>query len=341
MTPRSRYSMGFAAFFAEMFVHPLGTLGQSVEAFVAWRQHLWVGSYSDIEDNAEAIHRQIMAEHPLAPEFANQPHISRTPVDLFNWIREYIADGIAGYYNPKTRRISILGDGISPRTSPLIYKVTQELNAWSVSHDYDDERVAKYGRRAIQNRMPDLLYHGTSTEHFAGIVRLGLMPMPHQSNYLDIHHDENTFVTASLPEAEMHAQHTSRGGDAAMKSRGRMWNRKGLPMVVVLRLPDPRKVVPDMDVDRQASRDNYDHSYNTNMDYDKRYSVDSRRASMHSGLFGYQGRIPAKFIDHMRIFSPYKKKWMKLSPDKFPAAIKKIDDQGYEFWSYLLGDYSS
>lgn len=326
--------MDFKQFLTEMIVHPLGMPRHNQIYFVAWRQHLWTGNYQDIENNSTAIYRQIMAEHPRSQQMLDHPYLTKEPTDIVNWVKENLPDAIAGEFNPKTKQISLTGADYSPVTSPLVAKVLQTLRARTLSHEYTDERTQRYGRGQMQGRIPEVLYHGTGTEYFVNIVRLGLMPMGHQSNYSGVFHDEAVFLSATLPEAEMHAFHTSRG------SKYQRRQGKGYPMVVAVRLPDPSKLTSDMDADRKAGGNDYDHSYwyDRNDHPDNYSSVNSWKTSKHLGVFGYKGRIPANFIDHIRVFSTYADKWFRITPDKFPTLCDKIERRGEDLWYLYLGE---
>lgn len=325
---------------SEMLVHDLGN-DRDRPMFVAWRQHLWVGSSKDIEKHTQEIYRTIIREHPRGTEIATNKYRA-DPDDIVQWVNEYIADGIVGTYDRATRTINTLNMWHAPLTSPLAMKVARTLRARY--YNQGDEETRRFRARQLRGRMPKTVFHGTSTQYFAGIARFGLMPMPDQSNYTSVIHPDKVFFTANKQEAEEHAFHTATGGGAIPQRtldqeghenyRRRMSRRyTGHPMVVGFTVPDPSKVVADMDVDRSASRNNYDHPDPA----DTFFSVDSDKASRHVGIFGYRGRVPASFIRQYLVWSFDQEKWFNLPLEKVPLVLKNIRNNGQDFWGRTLG----
>jgi hypothetical protein len=312
-----------------MRVHNLGGAKSSSVQFLAFRQDLWVGSYDKIEEISPGIIEKILAEHPRRDQILE--HERYFPDNACDFVQDYIPDALCGYFDRKTKQINI-SSGPSVPSSPLIRKVLETLRARSVEQEYPDEKTQVYKKKDIRGdwdwKKP--FYHGTSSEYFKGIVRLGLMPMPGQTNYEGIVHEDAVFLTPILNEAEHHAFHTARG---KYDSRSGEYKKNFVPMVVVVSIPDPARIIPDYDVDLSAEATWYGH---TN-DPQSFYSVDSMKASKHGGLFGYQGRIPAKFIRSLFFYSFVDKKWMRLTPDKFAKAIRGVDNYGQDFWNNRLG----
>jgi hypothetical protein len=311
-------------------VHDLDTTKSQHVQFIAFRENLWVGSYNQIEKVSENIIETILKSHPKREQL--EEYVSNHSDDnACNFVKDYIPDALCGYYDRKTRQIS-LDTSYSATSSPLVKRVTEALRAKSVEQTYADERTRVYKRNKIKGDwdFSQPFYHGTSSEYFEGIVRLGLKPMPHQTNYENIVHEDAIFLTPVWGEAESHAFHTAGGGYSPY---GRRRQKSFIPMVVSVTVPDPARVIPDYDVDREAD----DAWYNQSNDPQRFYSVSSEKASKHAGLFGYQGRIPSKFIQALYFYSFYEKKWTRLKPDKFAQAVNGVQNWGAEFWHIRLG----
>lgn len=161
-----------------------------------------------------------------------------------------------------------------PQSSVAIKKLVKALNLKVIirrtmdAYDYDEE---EYSAHSAQAKLPNRLYHGTSTKYLKSILKYGLMPDKAQSNYAEqgIEHPHDVFFSSKFDEAEHHAKHT------VVKIGG------GDPMVITLRVPDPDKLIPDYDVGISATA----------------AAEKPMAMSKEVGIYGYRGRIPANHID--------------------------------------------
>lgn len=315
-----------------MLIRKISPVGKRF-MFLAYRQYLWIGAnHNSFDKKSDEIMSMILEGHPQAEDIGDLTQHG----DLIGIVSDTIRDAVIGQYDRETRIIWLHGSDYSVRTSPLIRKVVETLGARTVSYEGVEEKTRKVKRSQIRgdwNWSGDF-YHGTSTKYFEPIARLGLKPVPGQTNYPGIHHDELIFLTSRFDEAQYHAFNTARGGE--LDEILDLPDSSDLPMVVVTKVPDPQRVVPDFDVDSYANRSRYEHDQKQW----QFYSVGSEKASKHAGLFGYKGRIPSKFFTMILIWSPYGKKWLRIVPVNFSKIMQSIANWGDDFWTSRYGTFS-
>ncbi len=198
---------------------------------------------------------------------------------------------------------------VSPVTSPLIAKLVKQLGLHAATYGYStmdgDEGRNTVSRRDMIAGLPKKLFHGTSSETMRSIAKTGLRPGL-GSNWanIGIKHNSIIFGAVGLDGAVFHANKS-----AGMLDTGDNMGYdpdSPFPVILEFEIPDPNKVVPDYDVASQligvehpisdrlgyTGQGGYAHQLNTMVaDHNP-----EGRAWKSTGIFGYTGRIPAKFI---------------------------------------------
>lgn len=323
----------------EMMVHKLV---DNPRSFIAFRGHLWLYHDGISEQEAKKIYKTILKEHPqkkeISKSFASEEH---GPVydypwarSLEDWVRDEIPDSFVGEWDAKKRIIWIQGSNANPVTSSLVKKVVDALKARSVQYETENSftrgnpdaypkpqseywgKTVKYGKKDILGRLPEIAYHGTATKYLQTILKTGLQPGQAESNYGEIQHDNRVFLANKFDEAEYHSTHTA--------EKTHTW-----PVVIAFKIPDPALIVPDYDADLYSTGPTYPNF--TGHQPSKYSSVNPMKTSKHLGVFGYQGRIPAKFIEG--VYLRINKNWKKVRLDTLK---KRIDNDPWE-WTYFYG----
>lgn len=307
--------MNFRDFLAEMFIH-----GERQERsfVIAFRSNLWLIPFSQYNEPGElgqSILDSILVDHPDNQElkaifFKYKQEGDIAPSDVADLIMDKISDGLIGTWDPEKRELEIRPYGSSGITSsPLIKKVATSLGAKSVNYTDHEDNTSKFRPRQLLGDFTGKMYHGTCSKYIKGIMSLGINPGEAPTNYPGVHHPDKIFLATNFDEAASHSFHTCTGA------------RILYPIVIELKkIPDPAKIVPDYDVDRDASRNTYSDLLPKN----SYYSVSSDRASKHAGLIGYGGRIPVSYFAAVWVWAG--NKWYKITPSRFNAFKKQLDD---------------
>ena len=207
----------------------------------------------------------------------------------------------------------IQAENYRPSTdSSTLKKIMKALNIDEVVIDYfdedmEDDSVFREDRKEFTRPLKKKTFmHGTSLLAWKGIRKTGIRPMGHKTNFDHIRHDDKTFLTLNKEKALFHATTAMHKSQTA-------------PIILELKIPDVDKLVMDYDV----AIFNYgrDHKRTIELGYteidkharnmfgavgmsdavnpDLRDIRNSGRESLSSklGIFGYIGRIPAKFIE--------------------------------------------
>ncbi len=174
-----------------------------------------------------------------------------------------------------------------PQSSLTVKKVVKALKIDKVSYSGLDDEYQDTPSREVSGEIPTVVYHGTTTKYLGSILKSGLSPGVSKTNYESVSHQDAVFFTSRLPEAAYHAEH------AAMKNDGE-------PLVLIMRIPDKDKIIPDFDVDAHAEDEAYPNIYKRQ---DKSGSIKGKSMThtKEFGLYGYRGRIPASFIDEFMV----------------------------------------
>jgi len=221
-----------------------------------------------------------------------------------------------------------------PRSSVIIKKIVNQLNLSSVRYPVIDHEV-QVDRDEILGKIPEVAYHGTSSEYLSKILKLGLKPGETYTNYPLLATTEpgfselmrNTvYFSTRFDEAEHHATYTTDKLNAT--------NEPSDPVVIALRIPDKDKLVTDFDVEKQIARG------------DKGSKPFS--ATKEVGVYGYRGRVPASFFvkfyvamntEPGDIHSLVKEDFVELDLAEVKRYIESKDELGYGDPNYDPEDY--
>lgn len=194
-------------------------------------------------------------------------------------------------------------------------------------------------------------YHGTSSKFLKEIMSKGLMGTD-VTNYAKIKHDNKVFVTTKLSKAAYHAINACR-------------QHGGVPVILLINLSDPNKLVLDYDV--ALIHYGLDHPLVQHLGYDiiftqsggmyankmddsemeewKKLS-DKSSINTKAGIFGYQGRIPASdikgfYIDEhsYAMMSEFGYGTDDLGKS-YPEMVKDSLDDVYKSYSDFMADVS-
>jgi hypothetical protein len=313
----------------EMIIHKLSDNPSNLLAF---RSHLWL--YDEFTPKeSRKIYNIIKKEHPQGKEFnIKYWNNFEKGYDVGEWARENIADAFVGQWDEKKKVIWTGEEEVGYTTSPLVKKVMQALGAKSVQYktsqamvrnrddkgEYWDYDVT-YRKKDVLGTFGSIAYHGTSTKYLPGILKFGLKPNESETNYNGIIHEDKVFLAYKFSEAEQHATHTAS-------------QAKGWPVVIMVKIPDPALIVPDYDADLYGTGPKtYPDFFGKKNKPNKWSSVNSFKTSKHAGVIGYQGRIPANFIEG--VYLRINNNWKKVRLD---TLRKRIEKNPWE-WGYAYG----
>jgi len=263
-------------------------------------------------------------------------------------------------------RLNLMNQGsynFDPQSSILIKKLVKALGLSGVSRptavgqDDDDEWT---GGSSIKGKVPDIVYHGTTTAYLPGIMKLGLKPGERKTNYEAVDHPEAIFFASRFDEAWQHALHTtsqvSYGGGSIKKRAAMAMRGRGLqktvdtePVVIGMHIPDPAKLIPDYDIDQGAEGTNFDYIDAKTREAAKKYGPKMKGKSMslsqEFGIYGYKGRIPAKFMTEYHIYPNMEEAGVKpyeiernaiqtVTPRQMQIYLETKEEYEYGYFSY-------
>lgn len=303
----------------------------TAEYVVAWRAHVWLFP----DDNIEHMRR--------AGPFNKAPS---TIHDLVNDLedagrQDVLIAGIDG------NRLNLMNQGsynFDPQSSILIKKLVKALGLSGVSRtsavglDYSDDEWT--GASSVKGKIPDIVYHGTTTAYLPSIMKLGLKPGERKTNYEAVDHPEAVFFASRFDEAWAHAVHTT----SKIGSRG-----FSEPVVIGMKIPDPAKLIPDYDIDQGAEGTNFDYidakTRELGRKYGPRMKGKSMSLSQEFGIYGYKGRIPTKFMMEYHIcpnvdetgveaYEIERNQIQTVTPRQMKIYLETKDEYGYGYFSY-------
>ena len=288
----------------ELFVKGEGDI------FVAYKEHLWFLSYYEddetFQDAMETLSQEIEDFEPPEDMFDFQGEISD---DIWpNIVTGNIVNGEIHIYQSGNFRHST--------ASKTLLKVMDEVGTQKVvvhSTVYDEEgndtdvSYEHTREEFLEPLAKKKFYHGTDLESAFNIIKKGLLPKPEKTNYKKIEHEDKVFMTLNPERADFHANTAAH-------------NNSSIPCVLGMEIPDVNKLVLDYDVALEIY--GTDHHQTMTLGYDDimNYATDGQKGSYHAkignfvpkdeisqirdksslntklGVFGYVGRIPAKFI---------------------------------------------
>ena len=219
--------------------------------------------------------------------------------DLVLHAREGRPDVLAGHINHGTLTIDgMVAGSYEPESSLLIKKVVRQLGLRSVDVQRMDDNAEDYEDRvyphALLGRIPDVVFHGTSSRHLPKIMRFGLAPNKNANWGHLAKFDDRVFLTSIWPYAMFHANNQTR-------------NNHTVPVVIATRIPDRTRMTLDWDI--AGAMYGPDHPKtaaagyikylpsdpNTQTDDVQQYSSKTD-FTRETGVFAYVGRIPSSFF---------------------------------------------
>lgn len=305
---------------------------ESAKYVVAWRGHVWLFPNSDLS--------MMKRSGP----FSKAPD---TIYDLRNDLEEEgRQDVLLGEIDGEDLRLMSSGSYVfDPQSSILIKKLVKALGLRGVERqsqvgdDYEDEFTNKH---SIEGKVPEIVYHGTTTKYLPGIMKTGLQPGAKPTNYDSVEHPGAVFFASRFDEAWLHALHTT----SKVGSKG--WSE---PVVIALRIPDPAKLSADYDVAVGSGGDEETFGYvppetrQAAKKYGPKMKGKSMALSQEFGIYGYAGRIPAKFIQSYFLVpnveetgkEPYefgKSDISEITPREMKIYLETKEEFGYGYTSY-------
>lgn len=232
----------------------------------------------------------------------------------------------------------------NPITSSLIKKVAQQLDlntVYSSGTDYEGEEDDwEIFRDNLLGKIPDRLWHGSNTKWARNILSKGIMPTEF-SNWTGLGPNKNEqiktpgviFLAADKRYATFHAKRSAA-------------NSRSLPVLFLVKIPDPNKIEFDYDVAHDVYSKGHPDLKGTSYQYllkDKEFAgtVDQIRKRQQGtnlntqiGIFGYKGRIPATHIINVGIQFDEEDadNWMWFeSVEDAQIALALYDEFGYYY----------
>lgn len=201
--------------------------------------------------------------------------------DFKQTVGEYVTDLLMGSIENNELYVDSYGTfKLDPKSSILIKKVVKQLGIENVTYPEDMESTeTTVSKWEVKGKIPDIAYHGTSTEYFEDIARLGLRPGSRESNWLSqgIEHPDKVFFTTRIGEAQSHSVMTA--------------NKKGgYPMIIEFKIPDKNKMIADYDVEVQTHEPQF-YDYHMHDPTEKTLRKKSFSVSKEFGVYGYKGNV--------------------------------------------------
>lgn len=301
---------------------------------IAFNNQIWLTS-----SDGDSWSEMDMIANRLKIELTHQNNMW----DLINTIQETRPDVLMGQIENDTLRLDSNSDYKFGPGSHLLKKVIKELGIEKVEYLNQGENYRTHYDSEIQGNLPDVLYHGTTSENAIGILRFGLMPGKADTNYPQhgpedqgIEHDNTIFLTDDLSKAEFHAVNAVTRDSKWPNTKGR---KRGFCVVFQFKVPDKNLLVPDYDIENMSENptgvyeDVWDNRGGRPTQYSK-IEENPMQFSRQVGVFGYQGRIPASFINKIMIAEPADDKplkWHEVNAQQFEQALD-YGDASFAFY---------
>jgi hypothetical protein len=311
------------------------------DGVIAYRQWVWVIN----DDNLEELQGDVIKKLKLKKQVF---------FDVDDFLREIAEDSpdvIVGRVYDGDLYLPSYGSFRHSLASKTLKKVLSALNLRGIVSDFPTEsgdqseyREDRYNM--VKNLKNADFYHGTDYSTLDRISKLGLMANPSRSNFkhFNISHKDKVFITLNKEKAYFHAMTSARNNDS-------------FPVILKMRIPDPDKLVMDYDVaieifgsdHKETIRLGYSeigdkkaNSYKTiansnqiqNMLKRSKGKVGDLNTAL--GVFGYVGRIPAKFIEKVLIDEYQFEDFIRANEYGDVFSIENIETnldrwQGYSF----------
>lgn len=263
---------------------------------VAYNKWVWVFDDEDFDKYKDDIMKKIRTKEKF-----------EIPDDIRDYVDENNTDIIYGTVE-RDKYLNIVGksDFRQSVLSTDLHKVLKALKLKGIETSYTSfsgevdgefrEAVWEFGK-SIKSQT---FYHGTSYNYINNMLKTGIRATG-KTNYNDIVHENKVFITVKQDKAYYHAENSANENNS-------------FPLIISLKIPDPDKLVLDYDVaislygkthpetvrlgfsdiNEYATR-GVDRSEGV-AEIMKRRHKDKNDLNTKLGVFGYSGRIPAKFF---------------------------------------------
>lgn len=310
----------------ELIVKDLSDSNEDSKWIAAWKDKLFI-----IGKNSKDIDSLIQhfEEHPAIKKY-NTTHPNNLLLkssdifEIFDTLSEYIPDGIFGTWNPISKDLALRFSETSLKSSPYLLKVVKALGVKTVrKYTVNDDEI-KTSRRNIRGKLPTRMFHGTSSEFLENILRNGILPPDEsgtETNWKNFQHEGIIFMASEITESFYYAFTTS-------------YQKGGFAVVIETVVPDPSKIIPDLDADPERVTSQYS-GFNPH-DY---YDISAKPSTMtkHTGKIGYLGKILPQHIQWIYFkVGEHGYQLKKIKPKTFLKLWDRFGDE-MEHW---FGIYS-
>lgn len=305
----------------ELIVKDFRSENEKSHYVAAWKDKMFV-----FDSNTPTEELNTMLAH--FKDHPNSSHFSNISVEnLFDNLRDQ-QDLVTGIWYPKDRYLSVSTISISPTTSRVLRDVARQLKVKKVgamTDDSDGDGYAEYPIKKLLGKLPDILYHGTSTVYIESILKHGLLTRQESgadTNWKGFEHENVIFFSADKENAYF------QGTQTAME-------QGGFPIFLEVRIPFKSLIIPDADADPQRTVDDYAH---LEPDRYSKYGISPEQMSLHTGRIGYRGKILPQHIlwIYFKVYDYQEKKtkMKKMRPKTLQRVLDRFD---FEDLRYRLG----
>lgn len=206
--------------------------------------------------------------------------------DFVSELEEEISDVLVGLIEKRTLHLLNRYNQFDPKSSPLVKKVVNQLKLRTASYEEDmDSTQKRISKNKMIGKIPDIGYHGTTTDYLERIMAIGLRPRESESNYKKrgIYHDDLVFFSTRIGEAMHHAVHTANVVG-------------GVPVILEFTIPDKDLIIADYDIEKLTGSDRHYTGMGEPNKNSISYNKDPDKLSRQFGIYGYKGNIKPVFI---------------------------------------------
>lgn len=255
------------------------------------------------------------------PSHPTEPDVD----DVMDFAKE-LEDAVVGQWRKDEKELYLYTNNINPSTSLLLRKVIKQLGIHKVTRDTPDDKQLTTHRKNIKGEIPDVLYHGTNSKYIENILQWGILPPGEsgsESNWArqKIYHYEVIFLTSTQDNAFAYSYISARQNNA-------------YPFVFQVRIPDKNLFIPDFDADPDRETQQYS---NIEPCKNTTFSMRPSTMSLHTGKFGYTGKISPQFIDWIYFkIGEHGEHIKKIRPATLKKAINMMGVGGFidRMWVY-------
>jgi hypothetical protein len=290
---------------------------------IAYKEHLFL-----VDENSDY--------KSLEPYFKDHPQLKDAARNIFDnedWyqfiseLAEAAPDIMVGRYDPIQKILTLDSRGhFNARSSLILKKVVKQLKIKKVDSEHyeygGEEKQVTYNKNKILGDVPEIVFHGTTSNHINDILKYGLRAGKGDSKFdsQEIYHETEIFFAATFDGSKFYAYNARA-------------NSGGIPIIFEFTIPDKSLLKPDYDADTASTNRSDYYQNQPTPKYTSKSSMKPMGLSRETGKWGYSGRIPSKFIRWVYLYRDYDKKWIKLRP----STISKLEDKLGSDWGYRYG----